>query len=195
VTDLERFQGPRDGGLVERFVRQIEPTYGFVLYGVLYFFVSSAGGLAGMFLALLIQSVLGLSPDSATVTILAIGFSLAGWIAAWLPFAWWVRGKRRRARELVRDGVLCDAFVATSSVDKAVQAGARVAMAMAGGAHGVHWERVELEHGGVTYTGLAPFSGRPAPGAPVHVLVKPHYGYALAFAPDGQALVTKIRRR
>ena len=47
VTDLEQLSGPRDEKIVQRFARRVEPTFGFVAYGVLYLFLSSFGGVAG----------------------------------------------------------------------------------------------------------------------------------------------------
>ncbi|MEO8846304.1 MAG: hypothetical protein ABI591_26800, partial [Kofleriaceae bacterium] len=121
---------------------------------------------------------------------------IAGWALGWWPFVWWARRKRRRAREVIRDGAMCAAVVATSKTDRMAQVAARVAMAATGQSMGgVHWERVEFDHDGIGYAGVAPFDRRPPNGTPTQVLFKPGAKYALAFSPSGHAFVTKAHRR
>lgn len=191
MTDLERFQGARDEALVKKFSRRVEPTYGFIIYGVVYFFLSSFVGVAGGLLGGLICRGLGLTNESTANTVIVLILSLGAWALAWIPFVRWVQRKRSNARSLVREGFLCDAKVATTTGDRATELAVKLAMSLAGSAPGVTWERVVFEHRGKAYAGVAPFTGRAAPGTPCHVLFHPLAKYALAFAPSGAAFVTK----
>jgi hypothetical protein len=190
VTDLEQLSGPRDEKIVQRFARRVEPTFGFVAYGVLYLFLSSFGALAGGLVGGLVCWGLHLGKGIAQdVTVYVLTF--AGWIAGWIPFARWARRKRDNARSLVREGVVCDAIVRTSKTDRAAQLALKLAMGLAGSAPNVTWERVVFEHGGKHYAGVAPFDSRPQQGAACHVLFHPLAKFALAFSPSGRAFVTK----
>lgn len=195
VTDLERLtHTARDSATIDAFARQIEPTLGFVVYGVVWLFLSSLPATFALIGgALLGAAVFG--ERSAGVDVLGFAVGMAGWALAWWPFVVWARRKRARARALARDGIVCDAVVATGTTDRAAQTVARVAMAAAGGATRVHWERLEFEHGGVGYTCVAPFLPRPSNGARAHVLFAPGAKYALAFSPDGSAYVTRVHAR
>ena len=190
MTDLERVQGPRDAAVVKLLSHRVEPTYGFVIYGVIYFFLSSfgavAGGLIGGFLGAAVAGK-GSTMQDALVAVLTI----AGWLASWIPFVRWARHKRDNARSLVREGVLCTGIVATSKTDRVAQVALKLAMSAAGSAPNVTWDRVVFEHRGKKYAGVAPFETRPEQGAPCHVLFHPLAKFSLAFSPAGRAFVTK----
>lgn len=194
MTDLERFQGARDDALVKTFSRRVEPTYGFVIYGVVWFFLSSFAGVAGGLLGGLICKGLGLTNESTANGVIVFALAIVAWAAAWIPFVRWARRKRSNARSLVREGVLCDAKVATSTTDRAAQIAVRLAMAAAGSAPGVTWERVVFDYKGKPHAAVAPFNSRPAQGAPCHVLFHPLAKYALAFSPEGRAFATKAHQ-
>jgi hypothetical protein len=191
VTDLERIRGTRDAAVVKRLSHRVEPTYGFILYGILYFFLSSLGATAGGLLGALLANLIGLGKQSIAFSLIMLGFSLAIWALAWWPFIAWVRRKRSNARSLVREGELCDATVATSKTDRAAQIALKLAMGLAGSAPNVHWERVVFEYRGKKYAGVAPFDSHPEQGAACHVLFHPLAKFSLAFSPAGRAFVTK----
>jgi hypothetical protein len=196
VTDLERFQAGRDDALIRKFSHRIEPTWGFIAYGVLWLCVSGLPAVVLPLGAALVMKSLGFSNDGVVATVAIWILLVVGWAIGWWPFVWWARRKRRRAREVIRDGALCTAVVATSTTDRLAQIAARLAMAAAGQSmSGAHWERVEFEHEGIRYAGVAPFDSRPSNGTPSHVLFKPGAKYALAFSPSGHAFVTKVHPR
>jgi hypothetical protein len=191
VTELEQLSGTRDARLVQKLARRVEPTFGFVIYGVLYFFLSAFGGVAAGLVGGLLCAGLGFGKGSTAQDVIVLVFSLAGWIASWIPFVRWARRKRDNARSLVREGVICDGVVATSKTDRAAQIALKLAMAAAGTGTAVRWERFVFEHRGHKYAGVAPFDTSPAQGAPCHVLFHPLAKYSLAFSPSGRAFVTK----
>lgn len=183
-------KGPRDAGVVQLLARRVEPAIGFVVYGVVYLFLSSFAGVAGGLVAGLATA--GFAKGTTLQDVIVVVVSLAAWIAAWIPFVRWARRKRENARSLVREGILCDAVVATSKTDRAAQLAVNLAMGMAGGATNVTWDRVVFEYGGSKYAGVAPFDRRPEQGAPCHVLFHPLAKFSLAFSPAGRAFVTKV---
>jgi len=191
VTDLERVQGTRDAAVVKLLSRRVEPTYGFVIYGVFYLFFSSFAAVAGGLLGSLLCAGLGLAKDTTPFDAIVFVLTLAVWAVSWWPFVRWVRGKRDNARSLVREGFLCDAVVATSATDRAAQLAMKLAMGLAGTGTAVRWERVVFEHRGKRYAGVAPFDTSPGQGAACHVLFHPLAKYSLAFSPSGRAFVTK----
>jgi len=192
VTDLDRIRGPRDAAVVQLLSRRVEPAFGFIVYGVVYLFLSSFAGLAGGLVGGLLSAGLGFGKGSTLQDVVVLVFSLAAWIAAWIPFVRWARRKRENARSLVREGILCDAVVATSTTDRAAQLAMKLAMAMAGAGTNVTWDRVVFEHDGKKYAGVAPFDRRPEQGAPCHVLFHPLAKFSLAFSPSGRAFTTKV---
>jgi hypothetical protein len=194
MTDLERIRAGRTDDVERTLARRIEPTAGFVAYGVLWLIVASIPLVAAMIGGAFVGALLfgGDSSGQTGLIILASGIGLA--LGYW-PFVRWARRKRARARRVVREGVLCDAVVATRTTDRAVQSVARFALAAGGGsAGGAHWERVEFEHAGVRYSSFAPFGGRSGPGTPAQVLFAPDAPYGLAFSPSGHAFATRVRR-
>jgi len=112
MTDLEvitQTPAPRPARLVKRFAHRIDPLWGFVLYGILYFVV--------------VANTVGVLPLAVLVNVYPHG-EAAGWLPyAWLawylvvqvPVWWWfVAWKARRcagAIALVRDGELVTASV------------------------------------------------------------------------------------
>ena len=180
---------------MKKFSRRVEPTYGFVIYGVVWFFLSSFAGVAGGLVGGLICKGLGLTNESTANGAIVFVLAIAAWALAWIPFVRWARRKRSNARSLVREGVLCEAKVATTTGDRATEIAARLAMRLAGSTPGVTWERVVFEHRGIHYAGVAPFDDHPAQGTGCHVLFHPLAKFALAFSPSGHAFATKTHRR
>jgi hypothetical protein len=191
VTDLDRVRGTRDAAVVKLLSRRVEPTFGFVIYGVIYLFLSSFAAVAGGLLGALVCAGLGMTKDTTPFDVIVFVLSIGVWAVSWWPYVRWVRRKRDNARSLVREGVLCDAIVATSKTDRAAQLAMKLAMGLAGTGTTVRWERVVFEHRGHKYAGVAPFDSSPGQGAACHVLFHPLAKYSLAFSPSGRAFVTK----
>ena len=116
MTDLEAITEnptPRPERLAQRFARRIEPTWGFVLYGILYW----------MFVA----NMVGTLPLIAAVAYYQSG-EAPGWVmflsTIWYPLIqvplWWLfqrwkAGRRADAVRLVRDGEIVTASVTRST--------------------------------------------------------------------------------
>jgi hypothetical protein len=190
VTDLELVHADRDRA-ADIMARRIEPTFGFVAYGVLWLFIGSIPATA-LAIAAALGAVALFGKGSTAVDVISTIAGLAGLVLAWWPFARWARRKRERARRVVRDGVLCEARVATGTADELASLAVQTAV---GG--GVHWERVDFDHAGIAYTGVAPFATSAPPGTVAHVLFAPAATYAIAFSPTGHAypMRPRIRRR
>jgi hypothetical protein len=190
VTDLELVQADR-ASASHVLARRIEPTFGFVAYGALWLFVSWIPATLCMIVGAIAAAAL-FGKGTIAVDVIGLVAGLVGLALAWWPFARWARRKRERARRVVRDGVLCEARVATGTADALASFAVRAAV---GG--GVRWERVDFDHAGVAYTGVAPFTTSAPPGTVAHVLFAPAATYAIAFSPTGHAypMRPRIRRR
>jgi hypothetical protein len=114
--EFERLHGqppPRDAAACGELARRIEPAGGFVIYGILWFFVGGAGlafvpALLFLFVA---QATMPADARAKSVLLLVV-FALlwlAGEVVTWWLFARFVRGRRRRAAELFSDGIFVDA--------------------------------------------------------------------------------------
>ena len=64
VTDLDRIRGPRDAAVVRLLSRRVEPAFGFIVYGVVYLFLSSFAGLASALVGGLLSAGLGFGKGS-----------------------------------------------------------------------------------------------------------------------------------
>lgn len=193
MTELEGLRAeplPRDEAICRKLARRIEPGIGFIVYGVLWVcFVTNTLVLGGILGGALAGDALGSRPLAfglATVLALALGGG-----SLWL-YIRWCRGKRARARMLVRDGEIIDGKVEDRLTDRAAQAAAKLAFAATGQRLGVTWYRVAFTHGITRYHVMAPFAHKPEPGAVASVLFLPQHKYALAFDPDGRAVVSRV---
>ncbi len=195
MTELDLVRGERSDETVELMTRRIEPTIGFVVYGVVCFFVSSFPALFGGVIAALVMHAVGFAKEDMATQVVALVMSIVFWVLAWIPYVRWVKRKRAAARAIVRTGVLVGATVATSSNDRIAQLSVRTAINAAGSAGVAQtWERVELASTGLGYATVAPFDARPQPGAATQVLFAPMAPYALAFSPAGRAFVVQVHR-
>ncbi len=192
MSDLTELRAGRSDATVQQLAKRIEPTIGFVVYGIVVLFVSSFPAVVGGVLGAMGMHFIGFAKEAAATQIVAFALSIACWIAAWIPYVRWARRRRRAARTIVRDGVLCDAIVATSPTDQLAQLAVRVAINAAGSAGVAQtWDRVVFAHAGQTYAAVAPFDRAPEQGAITTVLFAPAAPYALAFSPSGRAFVVK----
>lgn len=200
-NDLEEIAAasvPRPDVLCKRFVGWIEPVYGVVLYGVLYFLtIPPAVLLACIIGAVELTDLLKLRPHSfanSLTVILGLAVGIAGYALACWPFVGWAKRKRGRARALLRDGVLVEGRVATTTLDRFVQMAARIGGSAAGvqGANVVSY-RVVFEHAGERHSVMWPSAKKPAEGSRRTVLFLPGYGYALVFDDQGRGVVSGVR--
>lgn len=199
-NDLEEIAAasvPRPEVLCKRFVGRIEPVYGVVLYGVLYFLaIPPAVLLACMMGAVELADLLKIRPNSfaqSVAVILGAAVGIAGFALACWPFVRWAKRKRGRARALLRDGVLVEGTVATTTFDRLAQLAARMAMSASGGYYGnVDWYRVVFEHAGERHWVICPFARKPAEGSRRTVLFLPGYDYALGFDDQGRGVVSGV---
>jgi len=103
---------PRDPRFCSVMTGHFSPWYGFLGFGVLWFFI--AGGITGVALlleVLLLSGVISTRPFPAWIGWLLTLGSLVTFILAWWPFARFVRRHRGQARRLFRDGqVLAGTF-------------------------------------------------------------------------------------
>lgn len=195
MTELDLVRDTRSEETIELLAKRIEPTIGFVVYGVVFFFVSSFPALFGGVIGALVMHAIGFAKEAVTTQVVAFVMSIVFWGGSWIPYVRWARRKRDAARTIVRDGLLCDAIVATSTTDQIAQLAVRAAINHAGSAAlAQKWQRVVFAHSGLEYVGVAPFDTQPEPGTPTNVLFSPTAPYALAFAPSGKAFVIKVHR-
>jgi len=195
MTDLERFEQsavPRND-LVRKYAGRIEPNWGFVLYGILYAFVSMAAMLLGMLLGIAIGKGVGLADGSTGLAVLAFGLAAPATVLSWWPFFRWARRKRGHASGLVREGTLIQGKVATRTSDRVARAAIKLAARLGGGHMGnVKWCRVEFEVDGTQQALLCPFVKHPEQGALATVLYHPDSKYAFGFDESGRAYVSGL---
>jgi hypothetical protein len=176
MTDLERLQSapvPRPDVLCRRLAGTVDSIFGFIAYGLVWFFVSCFFATAGLFLGIWI---VGKDPGTAG-KVFAAGLWVSGFVGAWVLFALWVRRRIGPARRLFRDGTFADA-----TVEKVRHMRIRSApfthatLVLPGGTH-----RVGMSMGG--------HPPEVAEGVTIPVLFIPDYGYCATF-PVGGKLVT-----
>lgn len=181
MSDYETLSGepvPRSEPLCRRYARRLESPWGFVAYGVLWFFV--ACGLA----TLALFAGIALAGDHAGRV--AMGLVIAGWVGgfvfAWVLFALWVRSRMRPARRLMREGTFVAGAV--TRVDRLSMRGAPFSVV-----------KIAFVHDGRDVIASVSVGGHPtgvAPGAIVPVLYLPGYRYCAAFAVDGQLVAGSV---
>jgi len=96
---------PRDPAFCSAMTGRFAPWYGFLGFGVLWFFV--AGGVTGVALlleVLILSGVVSQKPFPEWIGWLLMLGALVTFILAWWPFARFVRRHRGEARRLFRDG-------------------------------------------------------------------------------------------
>lgn len=175
MNDLELLRAtptPRPPEVCRRF--RLHPIWGFVLYGLLWFFVSCVFASAGLFGAM---ALIGTEPSTAG-KVIALGAWVGGFVLAWVLFAMWVRRRRAPEAELFRDGSFADARI--DSVRRLWLRGVQMTQAT-----------LRLDTAGGSRTLRLAVGGHPAAlreGLVVPVLWVPGHSYCAAF-PLGSKLV------
>ena len=183
---------PRPEALCAQLARRIEPVMGFVIYGIVWIFVSMIAGLLAALLAIPLRMAIGGQTAAIWFQVTLWILFWAGAVAAWVVYARSVRRKRGAARMLVREGELITGQVATRVADRVAQGAARLALLAAGPGLRVTWYRVVCAHPAGNFSVLCPFATRPEEGSARTVLYRPGYPYALAFDERGRAVVCGV---
>lgn len=186
MTELVRLREapcPRDAKLCKLVAQRISPAWGFVAYGVLYFFfvpmLAFVGGLMGGMVAL--SSIVG-KPLPPWAAVFCIVLGVVGFVLGWWPFAVWVRRRRREGFRLGEQGVLTEGTVVVS---------------FRGHVRGAPFTRATLavEHDGKGYSVITSIGGHPTEfdkGRMVPVLLLPGSKYAAAFALSGRTTGARV---
>ena len=116
MTDLEALQAeptPRSDALCRPLARRIDSIWGFVAYGVLWFFVGNS--LAGMVPLAAALALVKVTHRAGPLPSWQLWVLAALWAVAvasvWWLFALWVKGRVAPARRLFREGVFVSATV------------------------------------------------------------------------------------
>jgi hypothetical protein len=100
---------PRSDELCAEMGRILEPTWGFVIYGILWVFVGiGLGVVPALAFTVVVRLIAANGFDSPAVLLTLVALMIGGEIASWWLFFRWAARRRRRAAELVRDGVFVD---------------------------------------------------------------------------------------
>jgi hypothetical protein len=183
---------PRPEPFVRHYVRRIEPWYGFVIYGVLWWFVAFTAFAIGVLPGFLLAGALGIAKTSLLAKVVGIGGGVLAFGAAWIPFVRWCKRRRARVAPLVRDGTLYDGRVFDRMSGSGGQVAKRVAADFAMSQIGAKYYRVAFERAGMQHMLQVPApSGTPSPGTPLPVLFHPSSPYAFVFD-GGKAHVAKV---
>lgn len=185
MNELAEFRASgsmRPDALVRRVVRRASPVFGFVAYGILY--------AVAVVNTVVLVTLLGLiavlrpmieQPWPVWVEAIIATLVVAAFLVSWLPFAAWVRRRRREIVLLVRSGEPCDGRVVetrrfhvrgapvTVATIELVIDGSRQRLTVSFGAH------------------LDDF----CEGSTQPVLFHPSSRFALAFPHDGRAVVAR----
>jgi hypothetical protein len=188
VTDLEAVKSsapPRPEAICRRLARRGAPLFGFLAYGVLYFFVVvNTAMLGALFLALILLERAGASAGSIGSSVLfSIVVAAAGLLSAW-PFVRWARRRRRQWQDLVRDGTLLDGHV--TAARRATFRGSPLTTGI-----------VAVELAGSTRKLLISFGGHSdefVVGATRPVLAHPAFRFAFGFPLADRAIAGRWRR-
>lgn len=116
MTDLEAISEapvPRPDRLAQRFARRIEPTWGFFLYGILYFAV--VANTVGV-LPLMVMVATQPKPAPSWMPVAWAAWYVVAQIASWWVFWRWIKSRRAHGVTLVRDGELVTGDVDGSAV-------------------------------------------------------------------------------
>ena len=182
MTDLEALRAeapPRSAALCRRFARRIDSIWGFIGYGLVWFFVS--WGIATIALLLSVW-IVGAQEARA-----APAFVIAAWtgalVGSWVLFGWWVRRRSGPAKRLFRDGVIVDATV--RAVRHLRIRGAPFTHATLTLADGTRERMVGLSIGG--------HPAELAEGVAIAVLWMPDYGYCATFPFGGRMVPVSLR--
>jgi hypothetical protein len=195
LVDFEVSDPPRAPDVCKHYVRRIEPLWGFVVYGVLWYFVAFVAFAIGCAPGFLLGNAVG-AKGALWVTVLGLTGGGIAFLLAWIPFVRWAKRRRARTLPLIRDGVLLEGSVFNNMSGPGLAAAGRIVTDFAVGQLGVKFYRVTVEHEGMPHMLHVPnptFGGRPAPGTTLPVLFHPDVAHALVFDQRGKANVARVR--
>lgn len=187
---------PRPPEICARFAGRVSPWWGFVVYGVLWLFLSMTMFTVGMLPLLLLAAAIGAKGAAWAAT----GAMITGgalFVMTWVWFARWVKRRRASAGPLVRDGEIIEGRVfdrwSGSLLDKAVRFAVDYARSRVAG----RTFQIEVAHGDATYMVRVPtpIFGAPAAGTRMPVLFTPASSLALVFDKHGKSSVVRAARR
>jgi len=183
MTDLEQLRNapvPRPAAMCRRHARRIDSNFGFIAYGLLWFFVANGLATAALFLGIWI---VGPKPGPVGFTFVMTLWAGA-FIGAWVMFGLWVRRRRGPATRLFRDGTVVDATVQT--VRRLSMRGAPFTHATV-----VFRDATRERKAGVSMGGHPPELSE---GRTVPLLYIPDYGYCAAFPVAGKLIAASLAR-
>ncbi|PKN47372.1 MAG: hypothetical protein CVU59_03085 [Deltaproteobacteria bacterium HGW-Deltaproteobacteria-17] len=182
---------PRDPAFCSVMTGHFAPWYGFLGFGVLWFFVAGAvTGVALLLEVLILSGVVSQKPFPAWIGWLLTLGALVTFLLAWWPFARFVRRHRGEARRLFRDGqVLAGTFEPPDllSIGAVFNMSARTRGTRA---------RVRFDVEGISHTAEF-FSSRPidvSPARPCSVLFEPGCPYVAVVPREGGFVPARWRR-
>jgi hypothetical protein len=181
MSDLDTLRStptPRPAAMCRRYARRIDSIFGFVVYGLLWFFVACGMATAALFLGIWI---VGPQPGPVGMTIVMVMWGSA-FVGAWVLFWLWVRRRLGPATLLFRDGTI---------VDATVQKSRRLSMRGAPFTHAtVVWRDATRERSaGVSIGGHPPELDE---GRTVPIMYVPDYGYCAAFPIAGKLVPASL---
>ena len=195
LADFKVVETPRPPEVCKRYVRRVEPLWGFVVYGVLWYFVAFVAFAIGIIPGFAFGNAVG-AKGALWVQILGFVGGGIAFVLAWIPYVRWAKRKRARTLPLIRDGVLLEGSVFNNMSGPGLAAAGRVVTDFAVGQLGVKFYRVTVEHNGMPHMLHVPnpgFGERPAPGTTLPVLFHPGVAHALVFDQRGKANVARVR--
>jgi hypothetical protein len=162
---FESTSAPRPADVCQRFVGRVVPTWGFVMYGVLYLLVSHVCMLVGVLLGYL----------------LGVGVGAKG--ATWVDVL-----------ALIRDGELVDGQVIDAPTGSVAGVAKHLLVDVAARRTGVQMYRVMIAPDQEPRVLQVPTTGfsRPGVGTKLRVLFHPASQHALVFEESGAAVVARV---
>jgi hypothetical protein len=199
MSDVELFTTtpvPRPDELCARYAGKASPWYGFVLYGVLYFFLAFIVGALGMLPGVMLGVAAG-AQGALWVLILAYIGGIAAFAASWVPFARWVKRRRASTSPLIRGGEVIEGRVFDRMSGPALEVIVRLLLDFAKSRMGYRIYRIELSHAGKRVFAYVPRPtfGAPKAGTPVNVLFYPASPFAFVFDKNGKASAAGVGKR
>lgn len=194
LVDFETSSTPRPDAVCKHYVRRIEPIWGFVVYGVLWYFVAFVFFALGCAPGFILGAIVG-AKGATWVTVVGLTGGVIAFVLAWIPYVRWARRKRARSMPLIRDGELVEGRVFDRMSGPGIQIAKRVATDFALSQIGAKYFRVALEHAGQQRMLTVPnptFGGTSSAGTELPVLFHPDCSYALVFDPRGKAYIARV---
>ncbi len=197
--DLATFkdtEAPRAAELCRKYSRRVDPWWGFVAYGILWFFGTFVAFGIGVIGGVSLGRAAGGAKGSLPVTALGIALGVTAFVIAWIPFVRWAKRRRAKSLPLIRDGVIVEGRVFDPKAQSHVDRAKRLVGDYVVGQIGVKFYRVTIEHAGMARMVHIPaqsFGPPPAPGGSLPVLFHPACAHVLVFDQRGKACVAHVR--